>query len=179
MNETSPGPEHDGGFNSAHPSALQSDWSLRYGKPLVTPSAPPPPREYLPCIFISSPTSALPWQQTWSAQILSALAWAQVGLACDYRRMVVMRALHKAVRRVYSASPWSVENTMRAVYAIAHHQPCPQQQACARLLHWLRQNAQWDNNRYSGSINPPEFQPEGYTPAWCADTPLLLARTAP
>ena len=68
--------------------ALQPNWSLRYGKPLITPSRAP--REYLPCIFISSLTSALPWQQTWSAQILSALAWAQVGLTSDYTRMVVM-----------------------------------------------------------------------------------------
>ena len=29
------------------------------------------------------------------------LAWAQVALASDYSDMVVMRALHKAVHRVY------------------------------------------------------------------------------
>ena len=91
------------GLGSAHPSALQSDWSLRYGKPLVTPSRAP--QEYLPCIFISSLTSALPWQQPWSAQILSTLAWAQVGLACDYTRVVVMRALHKAVQLCVLGKP--------------------------------------------------------------------------
>ena len=65
------------------------------GKPLITPCRAAP--EYLPWIFISSLTGALPWQTTWAAQILSALAWAQVALASDYNRMVVMRALHKAV----------------------------------------------------------------------------------
>ena len=35
-----------------------------------------------------------------------------------------MQALHKAVRRVYSASPWGAEHTMRVVYATAHHQAC-------------------------------------------------------
>ena len=49
---------------------------------------------------------------TWAAQILSALAWAQVALASDYGRMVVMCALHKAVRRVYHTSPWGAENSM-------------------------------------------------------------------
>ena len=113
--ETSPGSHYDRGagegLSSVHPTALQPDWSLCYGKPLITPSRAP--QEYLPCIFVSSLTSALPWQQTWSAQILSALVWAQVGLACDYTRMVVMQAMHKAVRGVYSAAPWSTENTMR------------------------------------------------------------------
>ena len=74
--------------------------------------------EYVPCIFIRSLTGALPWQTTWAAQILSALAWAQVALASDYNRMVIMRALHKAVHRVCGASPWGAENTMRTVYAI-------------------------------------------------------------
>ena len=41
------------------------------------------------------------------------------------KRMAVMRAMHKTVRHVYSASPWMAENTMRAVYAIGHHQPYP------------------------------------------------------
>ena len=34
-------------------------------------------REYLSCIFVSILTGTLPWQGTWLAQILSALAWAQ------------------------------------------------------------------------------------------------------
>ena len=42
-------------------------------------------------------------------------------LASDYTRMAAMRAMHKSVRCVYSASPWNAENTMRALYAIAHH----------------------------------------------------------
>ena len=66
------------GLSSAHPAALQPDRLLCYGKPLITPSR----REYMPCIFFGTLTSALRWQQTWCAEILSALAWAQVGLAC-------------------------------------------------------------------------------------------------
>jgi hypothetical protein len=87
-----------------HPSALTDTWELRYGAPLISPTRAP--REYLPCILISSLTGTLPWQQTWAAQILSALAWAQLAMLSGYRRMTVMRALHKAVRRVYAASPW-------------------------------------------------------------------------
>ena len=106
-------------LGSTHPAALAADWSLRHGMPLITPGRAP--RSYLSCILISSLTAALPWQKTWAAQIMSAPAWAQLGMASAYPRMVVMRALHKSVCRVYSASPWGAENTMRAVYAIAHH----------------------------------------------------------
>ena len=113
------------GLSSTHPSALKPDWDLRFGKPLMTPSRAAP--EYLSCIFTSSLTSAQPWLESWSAQILSALSWVQVARVCDYKRMAVMRAMHKTVRRAYSASPWMAENTMRAVYAIGHHQPCPRQ----------------------------------------------------
>ena len=121
------------GTSSAHPSSLTDTWALRHGKPLITPCRAAP--KYLPCIFISSLTGALPWQTTWAAQILSALAWAQVALSSDYSRMVVMRALHKAVRRVCGASPWGAENTMRAVYAIARHQPCAQAAVITLLIH--------------------------------------------
>ena len=45
-----------------HPSALTDTWELRYGAPLISPTHAP--REYLPCILISSLTGTLPWQQT-------------------------------------------------------------------------------------------------------------------
>ena len=70
------------GLSSTHPSALKPDWDQRFGKPLMTPSRAAP--EYLSCIFTSSLTSAQPWLQSWSAQILSALSCVQVARACDY-----------------------------------------------------------------------------------------------
>ena len=59
------------GINSTHPSALQLDWSLRYGKPLITPGRAA--REHLSCLFPGSVTAALPSQSSWSAKVLSAL----------------------------------------------------------------------------------------------------------
>ena len=164
------------GLSTTHPSALKPDWDLLFGKPLMTPSRAAP--EYLSCIFTSSLTSAQPWLESWSAQILSALSWVQVARACEYKRMVVMRAMHKTVRRVYSASPWRAENTMRAVYAIGHQQPCPQATTVDKLLHWLFQNAVWDGSNYTDQVIPAELQPEGYTPTWCSDIHLLQARSA-
>ena len=161
------------GTSSAHPLALQQDWSLRHGKPLSIPRHAT--LEYVPCIFTSSLTGALPWQGTWAAQVLSALAWAQVALASDYGHMVVMRALHKAVHRVYSASLWGAENTMCTVYTIAHHQPCAHSAVVKWLIHWLTRNTQWEDTRYTF---PTIFQPEGYQPAWCADMHLLRALSA-
>ena len=61
------------GLSSTHPSALKQDWSLRFGKPLITPSWAAP--EYLSCIFTSSLTGAQPWLHNWGAQILPALSW--------------------------------------------------------------------------------------------------------
>ena len=159
------------GLSSTHPSALKQDWDLRVGKPLMTPSRAA--REWLSCIFMSSLTGAQPWLHSWSAQILSALA-----LVCDYKRMAVMRAMHKTMRRVYSASPWAAENTMRAVYAIGHHQPCAQAVAVDKLMHWLFRNAKLDNSSYTDQVIPIELQPEGYTPRWCTDIHLLRARSA-
>ena len=164
------------GLSSTHPSALKQDWDLRFGKLLMTPSRAAP--QYLSSIFTSSLTSAQPWLHSWSAQILSALSWVQVARACDYKCMAVMRAMHKTVLRVYSASPWAAENTMRAVYAIGHHQPCPQAVEVDRLMHWLFRNAVWENSSYTDQVIPTELQPEGYTPTWCTDIHLLRARSA-
>ena len=137
--------------------------------------------EYLSCIFMSSLMEAVPWQYTWSAQVLSPFAWAQVALACDDAPMAVMRALHKAVRHVCSASLWSDENTMHVVYAIAHHQPCTQH---TMVTSWLCKNAQSQGTDYrlhSTTLTPPfrnSFSLKGTCPrgAWCADMHLLRAR---
>ena len=155
------------GISSTHPSALKPDWSFRYGKPLISPGRAA--LECLSCIFTSSLTAALPWQQSWSAQILSALAWAQVARASDYARMAVMHALHRSVRRVYSASLWSAENTVRAVYAIMHHQSCARHNVITQLIHWLYRHAQWRGTVYTDAAIPVRFRPEGYEPV-CAPT---------
>ena len=112
----------------------------------------------------------------WVCVCVSALAWAQVALACDYARMTVMRAMHKSVRRVYSASPWNAENTMRAVYAIAPHQPRARSVVVTKLIHWLKHNAKWNDKHYTDTVIPPELQPEGYEPTWSTDTHLLQVR---
>ena len=84
-----------------------------------------------------------------------------------------MRALHKAVRRVYSASPWGAENTMHTVYAIAHHQPFAHSAVIKRLVHWLNKNAEWEGTKYTDHVMPTLFQPEGYSAVWCTDMQLL------
>ena len=64
---------------------------------------------------------------------------------------------------------------MRAVYAIARHQPCAHAAVVTRLIHWLTRNAEWEGTRYTDTIIPSTFQPEGYEPAWCGDMHLLLS----
>ena len=162
------------GLSTTHPSTLKEHWSLRYGKPLIPPSHATP--EYLAYIFTISLTAVLPWLHNWGSQILSALAWAQVALACNYARMTVMSAMRKPVRRVYSASPWNAENTMRAVYAIAHHQPCARSAVVTKLMHWLGHHAKWNNDHYTDTVIPPELQREGYKQTWSTDIHLLRVR---
>ena len=88
----------------------------------------------------------------------------------------MMRALHKAVRRVHAASPWWSENTMRAVYSV--DLPCPRSAATTKLVHWLTNNTVWNGSRYTYRDIPTEFQPEGYTPTWCEDIALLRSIAA-
>ena len=101
---------------------------------------------------------------SWGARILSTLSSVQMALTCDYKCMAVMHAMHKIVHRVYFASPWAAENTMRSVYAIAHHQPCTQQAAIEKLVQWLFCNAKWQGTNHTDMTIPTELQPEGYNP---------------
>ena len=112
-------------------------------------------------------------------RIPSVLTWTQVGLTRDYTHMVVMRLLHKVVRLVYAASPWRADNTMRVVYAIAHHQPCTQHNMVTRRIQWLQQTVHWHGTLYIDTTIPAQFQPEDYKPTWCADINLLRTRGTP
>ena len=132
------------GWNEFNPPLRREKiWAMQYRKPLISPNREAP--EYLACMFTSSLTAALPWLHRCGPQILLALSWAQVALASNYTPMAVMRAMHKAVRRVYSVSPWNAENTMRAVYANTHHQPCAQHVVVTKLTHCLFRQAKWHN----------------------------------
>ena len=95
-----------------------------------------------------------------------------------YRRIAVMRALHKAVCRVHAASPWLSENTTRAVYSVGHDLPRPRSATTAKLVQWFTNNAVWNGNRYTEREIPTEFRPEGYTPARCEDIALLRSIAA-
>ena len=96
--------------------------------PLMTPHDPPmtPARaapSYLSCIFTSTLSARLPGFCSWGAQILSVLAWGQLVLASDYPQMRVMRALHKAVHRVFAPPPPGLRKIV--------HTPCtPSHTAC-------------------------------------------------
>ena len=163
------------GLSSTHPSALTNGWGLHFGKPLITPSRAAP--ECLACIFTSSLTAALPWFHSWGAQILSALSWVQVALACDYKRMAVMRAMHKTVRRVYSVSPWLRKHYARGV----HDCPPPIMWAVTKRVHWLFRYAKWPGTDYTDMTIPTGLtglQPEGYRSSWCTDIHLLRAQSA-
>ena len=68
--------------------------------------------------------------------------------------MVVLRTLHTAVRRVYTASPCYAENTMRTVYVVAHYLLCKRDDACKKVFHWLQANAAWEGDKYTDKVIP-------------------------
>ena len=66
---------------------------------------------------------------------------------------------------------------VRAAYAVAHHLLCTRTQACKKLLHWLQDNAVWEEGeegqRYMDNLIPQEFRSEQYEATWCHDAALL------
>mmetsp|Transcript_28573 Transcript_28573/g.46156 ORF Transcript_28573/g.46156 Transcript_28573/m.46156 type:complete len:109 (-) Transcript_28573:262-588(-) len=77
-------------------------------------------------------------------------------------------------RRVFSASPWSSENTVRVIFAVSHHMPAPRYSVVQKLIRWLRNNAVWDRCHYTDHDIPPGVRPEAYTAPWSSNFHLLL-----
>ena len=82
--------------------------------------------------------------------------------------------MQKSARCVFSASPWSSENTMRAIFAVSHHKPAPKYLVVEKLIRWLRSNAVWDRCHYTDNALPPGVRLEAYTAPWSPDFHLLL-----
>ena len=51
--------------------------------------------------------------------------------------------------------------------------------ACKQVLHWLQANAVWVGDKFTDKVIPREFRLEGYGPAWCHGTTLLLLVVGP
>ena len=80
-----------------HPSALDSNWSLKLGPPLLSPSPTYP--LYLPCLLTGVPSNGRKWCHSWAAELLSMAAWLQVPILSGFPHATVRRATHAAIVR--------------------------------------------------------------------------------
>ena len=98
------------------------------------------------------------------------------GSAVRVHPAAALRAMQvgESVRRVFSASPWCSENTLRAVFVVSHHMPAPQCIVVQKLARWLRAHAVWDRWLYTDREIPPCIRPDKYTAPWSSDFSLLL-----
>ena len=144
-------------FASAHPLALKDDWSLRHVQPVMTPPVQikTSSHQFLPAVWPDHRYGSV------RGQARSCPYWLGCSLQSDYLQIVVLHVHHKAVRRVYPVPPWYAENTMRMAYAVAHRLPCTQTQAWKKILHWLQDNAAWEEGeegrRCTDKVIPREF----------------------
>ena len=142
------------GLSSTHPSAIKSDWDLRFGKHLITPSKAGP--EYLSCIFTSSLTAALPWLGSWGAQILSALSWVHGGSGLRLQ-IYVNNALNAQI-----SAPCVLRISMghrkHYVRGVRDRPPtCARQKVLTNIAHWLFRHATWNHTNYTDVAISPKF----------------------
>ena len=134
-NSTSTRDQYNGwgrGLSSTHPSALKSDWDLRFGKPLITPSKAAP--EYLSCIFTSSLIAALPWLGSWGAQILSALSWVHGG--SGLRLQMYVNIAHNAQISATCVLRISMGRKKHYAHGVRDRPPtCAQQKVLTNIVH--------------------------------------------
>ena len=144
-----------------HPSALTDTWDLRYGAPLISPTRAP--KEYLPCILISS--------LTWYPPLAR-------NLGCPDPVGAIMGLAGNAVR---------VHANDRDVCVAQSSAPCACRLPVVVRKHYVRRVQRWprpalppkcSGSRYTDREIPTDFQPEGCSPPWCEDIALLRSIAA-
>ena len=129
------------GMAFAEPAALSVSWDLKLGPPLS--SLGRAYRGYLGSIFTAVLKNALPFSDSWAAQIFSAAAWLQVAMLSGYGRGKAMRAMHKGVYRAYATAPHDVQATVKAVYSISYILAAGRHTVALHIRQWLREHAYW------------------------------------
>ena len=95
----------------AQPSGLTSTWHLKYTVTLQTPQSKA--HKHISNIIVGAVLNVQPFLHTWISCLLSITAWAQMACLSGYSRSTVLRALHSAVPRIISRTPWDVDNTLQ------------------------------------------------------------------
>ena len=157
------------------PSGLTNTWCLKYSVTLQSPWA----RDYkhVASIIVSAVLNVQPFLHSWLGVLISITAWCQISLLSGYPRSAVLRALHSAVPRIVSRTPWDVEATQAWTVHILYSLPSTRDTIFYRLRQWLQGHGLWSGAAYA-SWHVPHTGPCSETCAdWCYDFPILSAHT--
>ena len=97
------------------PLDLTSHWHLKYTVTLQSPTGQA--HNHISSIIVGAVMNVQPFLQSWVACILSITSWTQLASLSGYSKPTVLHALHSAVPRIVSRTPWDVDGTL--------HMYCP------------------------------------------------------
>ena len=93
-------------------------------------------------IIVGAVLNVQPFLQSLVACLCITL-WAQLASLSGYSRPTVLRALHSAVPRIVSRTPWDVDGTLEWCRHIAYVLPCSRDTVFYRLCRWIVTQAVW------------------------------------
>ena len=153
-----------------------SNWHLKYTVTMQTPTTHA--HKHISSIIISAVLNVHPFLHTWLGCLLSLTSWAQLAVLSGYTRSTVLRALHSAVPRIMSRTPWDVDSTLQWCCYATYILPCTRDTLFFRLHRWLQSQTVWSDQAYA-SWHMPHAGPCGdFCADWCHDFPILSHLTS-
>ena len=155
----------------AQPSGLTKDWHLKYSVTLQTPNATAHKRVFN--IIVGAVLNVEPFLHTWISCLLSITTWAQIACLSGYSRSAFLRALHSAVPRIMSRTPWDVDSTLHWCKHVTYILPATRDTIFFRLHHWVQSTAHWCHSAYASWHMPHPGPCTDICADWCFDFPVL------
>ena len=155
----------------AQPAGLTSDWHLKYTVTMQTPTTHA--HKHISSIIVSAVLNVHPFLHTWLGCMLSLTSWSQLAILSGYSRSTVLRALHSAVPRVISRTPWDVDSTLQWCCHATYILPCTRDTLFFRLHRWLQGQTVWSDQAYASWHMPHAGPCSQFCADWCHDFPIL------
>ena len=155
----------------SQPSGLTSAWHLKYTVTLQSP--PAHAHKHISNIIVSAVLNIHPFLHTWAGCLLSVASWAQLACLSGYPRSTVLRALHSAVPRIISRTPWDVDSTLGWCCHVVYFLPATRDTVFFRLRRWLQAHAVWSPAAYASWHMPHPGPCSAICADWCHDFPVL------
>ena len=155
----------------AQPAGLTSDWHLKYTVTMQTPTTHA--HKHISGIIVSAVLNVHPFLHTWLGCLLSLTSWSQLAILSGYSRSTVLRALHSAVPRVISRTPWDVDSTLQWCCHATYILPCTRDTLFFRLHRWLQGQTVWSDQAYASWHMPHAGPCSQFCADWCHDFPIL------